>query len=568
MRKGIRSLLSVAVLTAGLCFGSMGAAAQLQAASAISEVTVADDTISYTCGASVEEITTQTQLTGKKKVVTDVYKSGTGIDLSYLKGKEATVTIFPKGEQDQKTAVHVNKIRNKIKAKFLPKTRTIEVTSYGSKVTEGIQYRTSSSAWKDMTADTDFSMYTTKGATLYIRLEDQYNADKADYIPYSKQIKLKVPAKAAGPKITIYPDTLSFSLPKGCECYFANGSGVYTEALNAVSMSAVSKSVTVKLPEVLLKGGINIVKDDSAGNAGENTEGNAAGNAGENTEGNAAENAEVSAGGSGEGTAGGNTTGDVAAILHVRKKATDKKLESKETIIQLPYQSKLDAAVIDEKTGIDFIYQLNANQTVANGVKVMNHGDKEMLVAVLPKDKTVDQIDLTITSGTDKITWNVIRPGRSYVISKKKAEEGTYLMYRIKGTAKNDKKKTELAFASTIVVDSRAIAYPKAPASDLGLSFSLKTEETQTPSGTALKVTPYTQITQEGTFYAYEVTDQLVKNIKINAVKTSGYMKLDSLETEIKVTANAGQYITVYLLAADGKILAYGSKQVTASVVY
>lgn len=524
MRKGIRSLLSAAVLTAGLCFGSMGAATQLQAATVISDVKVAEDTISYTCDEAVKEITTQTQLAGKKKVATDVYKSSDDIDLSYLKGKEATVTFFPEGQQDQKTQIHVNKIRNKIKAKFLPKTKTIEVTSYGSKVTEGMQYRTSGGTWKEMTEATDFSMYTTKGATLYIRLKDQYNAEKADYVPYSKQIKLKIPAKAAGPKITIYPDTLSFSLPKGCECYFADGTGAYTEALNAVSMSAVSKAVTVKLPEVLSQGGIDITKENPA-------------------------------------------VSD-AAILHVRRNATDKKLESKETILKLPYQKTLTETVINEKTGIDFTYQLNANQTVANGVKVMNHGDQEMLVAILPKNKTVDQIDLTVTSGTDKITWNVVRPGKSYVISKQKAEEGTQLMYRLKGTAQNDKKNIALAFASTIVVDSRTIAYPKAPASDLGLAFSLKTEETQTPSGTALKVTPYTQITQEDAFYAYEVTDQLVKNVKIDAVKASGYTKLDSLETELKVPVNAGQYITVYLLAADGKILAYGSKQVTASVVY
>lgn len=524
MRKGIRTLLSAAVLTAGLLLGCTGNAAELRAASAFSDIQVTEDTISYTCDSAIQEVTAQTQLAGKKKVVTDIYKSSDSINLTYLKGKEATITFYPKGCENQKETIHVNKLRSKVKAKFQPITKTIEVTCNGAKVADEMQYRTSGGVWKDMIAATEFSQYTTKGTTLYIRLKENYDSEKSVYTPYSKQIKIKIPARTAGPKVTVHPDMISFSLPKGCECYFVDGNGNHTEQLDSVSTAAISKAITVNVTNVLSKGGIDISKEDSG----------------------------VS----------------YAAILHIRRFATAKKMESKETIINIPFQSTLTEDIIDQNTGMDFTYQLNANQTAATGVKVVNHSTKTMMAAILPKDKQVSDIDLTVTSGTDKITWATIQPGKSYVISKLKAVEGSHLVYRTKGTSQNDKTKTPLTLASTIVMDSRTIEYPVAPASDLNLSFSVKTEDPQTASGTSLKVTPYTQITEEGSFYAYEVSDALVKNIKIGAVKASGYTKLDSIETELKVTVNGGQYITVYLLAADGKILAYGSKQVTLTYVY
>lgn len=524
MRKGIRTLLSATALSVGLWFGCMGSVMELKAASALSDIQVADDTLSYTCSSAVEEVETQTQLAGKKKVVTDVYRSSGIIDLTYLNGKEATITFYPKGNEEQKKTLHVNKLRSKVKAKFQPVTKTIEVTCNGSKVSENMQYKTSGGVWKDMTEATIFSQYTTKGATLYIRLKEVYDSAKSDYTPYSKQIKIKVPARTAGPKVTLQPDMISFSLSKGCECYFADGYGNYTEKLDSVSTAAISKSVTVNIADVLSKGGIDISQEDSR----------------------------VS----------------YAAILHVRVKATTKRMESKETIVKIPFQSRLTSDIIDENSGIDFTYQLNSNQTATTGVKIINHSDKTMLAGVLPKDKQLGDIDLTVTSGTDRIVWVTVQPGKSYVISKAVAGDGAHLVYRVKGTAQNDKTKTPLVFASTLVMDSKEIQHPVAPASDLGVSFSVKTENPQTASGTSLKVTPYTKISEEGAFYAYEVSDTLVKNIKINEVKTSGYTKIDDVAAEIKVTAKAGQYITVYLLAADGKILAYGSKQVTSTYVY
>lgn len=524
MRKGIRALVSAAVLSTGLWLGCMGNAVQAGAASAFTNIEVSDDILSYTCDTTIQEIVVKTQFAGKKKVATDYYTNTGSIPIGYLKGKEATLTFYPKGDADKKKSIHVKKLRNKIKAKFQPVTKTVEVTSNGSKITEDIQYKTNGGEWTDMTAATEFSQYTTKGATLYLRLDEAYDASQADYTPYSKQIKIKIPARTAGPKVTVHPDTISFSLPKGCECYFVKGDGTHTDKLDSVSTSAINKAVTINVEKILSKGGIDISKED------------------ENV--------------------------SYAAILHVRRKATTKKMESKETIINIPFQSTLGTEVIDATSGISFIYQLNANQTAATGVKVINRSGKTMMAAVLPKDKEIQDIDLSITSGSDKIVWATILPGKSYVISKLKAVEGAHLVYRIKGTAKNDKKKIPLALASTIVMDSSTIEYPTAPASDLGLSFSVKEENPQTASGTSLKVTPYSGIEEEGMFYAYEVSSTLVKSVKINAVKASGYTKIDDINTELKVPVNSGQYITVYLLAADGKILAYGSKQVTSNYVY
>lgn len=497
---------------------------EIQAAEVISDVKVEEGKITFTKDSSIDEICTDTQYAGKKKVTTDSYGDTDWIDVTFLKGKEATIDVYPAESKKDKVSVHVLALRKKVKVKFLPKTITYQMTCNGSEVKAGTQYRTIAGSWKDFTSDTLFQKYTMKGTTLYFRLKDSYDASTNTYTPSSKEIKVKVPKKPDGPNTVLQHNTITFKLPKGCSFYMTDGKGATNSALEACAQQVVAKDTTINAAELITKAGIDLTKEDTATS--------------------------------------------YAAIFCVKRDATDRKLESKETKVYVPWQTVLSDEILHSSTGLEYSFVKNYNQTQATGVKITNHTTKNYQVAVLPEGKELSDYNIAATSGDKKITWFTVSAGKSYTLGNKVAKQGSRLMYREPGVAKNTKTNTPLKIASTIVIEPSGLDYPKAPANDLSLNFSVQTEQVPTASGTALTVTEYTKTVTEGAFYAYEVTDVLVKNVKIDATKTNA-TKINDIAQTFKVTVKANQYITVYLIReSDGKILAYGSKQVTAGMLY
>lgn len=471
----------------------------------------------------VHQINVDTSI--KRKNIHDIYsKDAKVILLQYLKGKEATVSVYANDDDSKKQTIKVNAQARKVKAKFLPKTYGVTVKVNGSEVKERLEYKyTPGNDWVSFDDKTSFEPFTMHGVTLTIRVAGKYDKTSMIYTPDSKEIKVKIPARKAGPSVIVDPNSISISLPKGCSFYVTDGEGNVNDKLNAVSQAAVTKTQVINLSDVISRGGLSLTEKSE--------------------------------------------TSSYAAIIRVQKQATDKVMQSKDTVLKIPYQDVIVAEeAISSASGISYTYKYNLNKTAATGITVINKSSKDYLVGVIGKDVSVDSINLTAKTGSGAVKWFTVKAGKSYVLAKTVAVEGGKVLYRVAGVKANKTKKIDLKLASTIVQDRVPIEYPAAPKNDLGLTFSKLTETVPTASGTAITIQAYPDA-PDGSQYVYEVGSTLVKNVKIGETK-AGATVIENIAESRKVTVSKGQYITAYLIDADNKIISYCSKQVMETDLY
>lgn len=459
---------------------------------------VASDTISL-----VEGDYTITTKIGSKEIK-DVYEGVGSIDISYLAGKAADITIAKKGKEKTDT-FKVAAQAKKVKAKFDPKTYSASLEVDGQAVTEGVQARIGSKENIDIS---NLEKYTVKGATLYLsKAEDSIDkTGETTYTPVSKEAKVKIPAKKNGPKVTIDPKKFTFKLAKGCEYWATAGDETVSEAAAAaktVSMADVNKLLANKSGSVAKTDGNN-------------------------------KYCEVSK--------------DITFKFY--KSATDKAMKSKATVVEVPAQAEVNG---DELISCEVTF--NSKKTEATGIAVKNTTNSAIEFMVVAKDTDLSKIDLA--AKTTK--WTTLKKnGNTKKISAKKLTAGDFLIVRVAGQKANAKQNIEFALASQISTSGAVIALPAKVTNDLGATIAAPTTA-DGASKAAITVSSKTS----GATYKYEVGTKEVKTFEIGKA-APGSALTDPAEGKGNVAAKKGDWITVYEEVA-GKVVKFKSLKVEAS---
>lgn len=161
----------------------------------------------------------------------DVYAGntkGTTIDISSLNlTKENYVAIKGTTNTDP-VLVKLSVIDKAIKVKYDKNTGAMSITA-STEAVPAMQYRTTTGAWKEVTEDTNYTLYQQQGATLYFRaMPDEAAAVTAadgavaNYAVYEakgafagKEAKVKVSKLSNGPKVAVNYEKNTITIPKG-----------------------------------------------------------------------------------------------------------------------------------------------------------------------------------------------------------------------------------------------------------------------------------------------------------------------------------------------------------------
>lgn len=457
---------------------------------------VADDTISLVKG----NYTITTKIGSKE--IKDVYEKVDSIDISYLAGKAADITVAKEGEEKTDT-FKVAAQAKKVKAKFDPKTYSASLEVDGQAVTEGVQARIGNKELEDIS---NLEKYTVKGATLYLSKAEDSIDEKGEttYTPVSKEAKVKIPAKKNGPKVTIDPKKFTFKLAKGCEYWATAGDVTVSEAAAAaktVSMADVNKLLADKSGSVAEADGKIKYREVSE---------------------------------------------DITFKFY--KSATDKAMKSKATVVEVPAQAEVNG---DELISCEVTF--NSKKTEATGIAVKNTTNSAIEFMVVAKDTDLSKIDLA--AKTTK--WTTLKKnGNTKKISVKKLTAGDFLIVRVAGQKANAKQDIKFALASQISTSGAVIALPEKVKSDLAASLGQPTEAVSSASKAAITVTDAT----EGATYKYEKSTKEVKAYEIGKAAPGTVIT----DKKADVDAKKGDWITVYA-EVDGKVVAFKSLKVEAS---
>lgn len=460
---------------------------------------VAADTISLVKG----NYTITTKIGSKE--IKDVYETVDSIDISYLAGKAADITVAKEGGEKTDT-FKVAAQAKKVKAKFDPKTYSASLEVDGQAVTEeDVKARIGSKENIDIS---NLEKYTVKGATLYLsKAEDSIDKKgETTYTPASKEAKVKIPTKKNGPKVTIDPKKFTFKLAKGCEYWATAGDKIVSEAAAAaktVSMADVNKLLATKSGSVAKKDGENKYREVSE---------------------------------------------DITFKFY--KSATDKAMKSKATVVEVPAQAEVNG---DELISCETTF--NSKKTEATGIEVKNTTNSAIEFMVVAKDTDLSKIDLA--AKTTK--WTTLKKnGNTKKISAKKLTAGDFLIVRVAGQKANAKQNIEFALASQISTSGAVIALPAKVTNDLGATIAAPTTA-DGASKAAITVSSKTS----GATYKYEVGTKEVKTFEIGKA-APGSALTDPAEGKGNVAAKKGDWITVYEEVA-GKVVKFKSLKVEAS---
>lgn len=481
---------------------------------------------------------------GRKKAVTELYKfknKKVNIDISYIKGKEATVKVYSKGHKDTPVTVEVSAQPKGLKGKFNAKTGEMTITQSGNnvdpdKLTCRIGRRTGK------ISDFNFENYFVKGATAYISITqtgDYKSGDDAENVtsshkvtPASKEIKVKIPARGAGPSVSIAPNTISISVQKGWVISLTGNDGT-------VVSETSTQAKNVNLVEMASKAGVDIATTDE------------------------------------------NERNSVshAAIIDVYKAATETKLQSKSTELVLPWQPIFpDENLISSISGISYTPLYNSSKTKQTGIKVNNKTSKIFLVAILGKDREISDINLTETDNSKKLVWYEVKPNRVVNITGNTIVSGAQVVYRIKGTAASGDVKLELA--STIVADPDRIKIMEQARNENSLITISRNRPNGATAPTNASATALTINNYSGAVsYAYAVVPNGNIGVKLGTkredlekeYRNSGFCVLenDNVDKEFQLLLDTPNlWIVAFAMDNDGNVIAFASKQVTKSDMY
>lgn len=445
---------------------------------------------------------------GKKKV-TDVYENVTSIDISYIAGKEAKVTVT-NNATEKKDEITVAAQPKKVKATFDPENYSASLEVDGKAVdSDDIFARVGNNCGVDID---DLEQFTVKGATLYLsKFETESKKAIESYVPASKEAKVKIPAKKNGPKVTVDPKKFNFKLAKGCEYEATVDEKVITAAAastTTVSMKDINKALGVA----------SVAKDETT------------------------KYSEVSK----------------AITFKFYKSATNKAMQSKATVLVVPAQNELSG---DELATWEVAY--NKNKTAVTGITVKNTStatNPAIEFMVVAKDTKLSDIDLA-----DKTTkWTTIKKkDQTKKIAVKKLKEGDMLIVRAAGQKANAKKDIAFSLASQMTTCGAVLAVPDAVKNDLAVTLSKPATAGTTASNAAINVSDTTYGADN---YCYEVGSKVVKVYEIGKAAPSGATKIADVSNATDVAAKKGDWITVYA-EKDGAVVAFKSIKVTADVL-
>lgn len=492
------------------------------AAGIIAPFGVADAATDCTYVNSVENNTIDVDDGGSYTVTTkigskeskEVYENADEIDLSYLNGKEADITIA-KGEE--KWTFKVAAQAKKVKAKFDPKTYTATLEVDGAKVDANkTNARIGNQTVKLDTLDLE--AYTVKGATMYLSKEENPidAASETVYTPASKEAKVKIPAKKNGPKVVIDPKKFTFKLAKGCEYEAQVGNRIVSDT------AASAKVVSMKDVATLL-----------------NTEGKGEGNKVDITD--TAKEGDVV-------IAYGQVGKDITFKFY--KSATDRTMKSKATVVEVPAQAE-----VDSKELMSCEATFNSKHTEATGILVKNTTQGAIEFMVAKKGTKIEEIDLT--AKTTKWT-TLAKNGSSKKIAAKKLSEGDFLIVRVAGQKENAKKNIKFALASEIATCGGVIVLPEKVKTDLGASIGMPGQEVQASPNASQ--TAITVPTSGYTKFTYEIGDKEVKVYEIGKAAPGA-----TIANGDKVNAQAGKWITIYAENANKEVVAFKSMKIEKS---
>lgn len=446
---------------------------------------------------------------GKKKV-TDVYEDVTSIDITYIAGKEATVTVTDNATE-KKDEIKVAAQPKEVKATFNPKNYSASLEVDGKAVeSEDIFARVGNNYGVDIN---DLEQFTVKGATLYLsKLETSSEKATESYVPASKEAKVKIPAKKNGPKVTVDPKKFNFKLAKGCE-YEATVEGKVITAAAASTTTVSMKDINKAL------GDASVATKDAT-----------------------TKYSEVSK----------------AITFKFYKSATVKAVQSKATVLVVPAQNELSG---DELATWEVAY--NKNKTAVTGITVKNTNtatNPAIEFMVVAKDTKLSDIDLA--AKTTK--WTTIKKkDQTKKIAVKKLNEGDMLIVRAAGQKANAKKDIAFSLASQMTTCGAVLAVPDAVKNDLAVTLSKPVTAGTTASNAAINVSNTTYTVDN---YYYEVGSKVVKVYEIGKAAPSGATKIADLQKATDVAAKKGDWITVYA-EKDGAVVAFKSIKVTADVL-
>lgn len=497
------------------------------ASAAVDSMIINEQENSITADGATIEIET----TVGKKVVKETFKDEEIFYYNNLIGnKEASIKIT---EGSNTQTIKLNK-QPKLQAKFDPKSYTFTYKLSGSEV----------AADKKVNVKLDFAGLSKNGKESLVELTAKgavgtayYKAviddNKTQITPASKEIKVKVPAKKAGPKVTIDPNALSIKIPAKCEyeVYQYNGDDVKASA------AAVGQAKVYNLASI-----VSIAAVGSLASA-EKLEG------------------EVPS---------GKPTVTQAAIIKVYKAATDRVMQSNPTIIKVPTSMILDNKRISPTTGIVSGVAFDAAETKVLGITLTNKSSVDYEYAILAKGKDPAKIDLTL-KGSDKVKFVTIKAGKTIKISSKKAPADSTILFRTKGVKPNAKRKIDLVLASQPkVLDT--VTYP-AELKSLTVSAGTTAADDVQVSGTAIKVTPldgYSNVEYKYEFLkkapkkvSYKVQTSAVTLDKARVTGNNG-LKVALSKDEAKKTKKV---LIVYAIVGD-RVVGYGTASLSESSVY
>lgn len=522
------SLVLAAGILAPVNFSNVASAA------GVSEISVDEGSSTIKAvGADVEIETTV-----GKKVVTETIKDGGTFYYNNLIGNKESSLKITAGTETQ--TIKINK-QPKLQAKFDPKTYTFTYKLNGSEVAEDKKEKVSL-YFGGLEVDGDDSLLalTAKGAVgtaSYDATSDRQggvDSTITQITPASKEIKVKVPAKKAGPKVTIDPNTLSIKIPAKCEyeVYKLDEDEPY------VSGAAATQAKVHDLATIISKTSVGVdlaVAEDEKDNK----------------------------------PAGVGTTTQ-AAIIKVYKAATDKVMQSNPTVIKVPTSMILDDARIDATAGIVSGVAFDKAEIKVLGITLTNKSSEDYEYAILPKGKDVSKIDLT-AKGSDKVKFATIKAGKTIKVPIKKAVAESKIVFRTKGVKANAKKNVELVLASQPkVLDT--IVYP-AELKSVTVSAGVGTASGTTASGTAVKVTKLEGNEYANAVYKYEFLKKAPKKVSYKAptsavqvndrVFDEGY-KMALSKDDAKKTKKV---LIVYAIVGD-RVVGYGTASLSESSVY
>lgn len=535
-KKIILSLLFLILMAAGLVrpLGAVVSAAGEDAGGAGFTVEAVDAGMITVSSEKLDRIYADVQI-GNKKAVTEMYKlkdQKANIDISFIKGKEATVKVYSRGKKDAAVTVKVSAQPKGLKGKFNAKTGEMTVTLAGGSV-ENSKVNCRIGRKTAPISSFNFENYYVKGATAYIYIlqTGDYKAEEGksetsfNVTPASKEIKVKIPAREKGPLAVIDPDLISLGVQKGWVIQLTHGDKTVSET--------AAQQKKINLVTFASQAGINIASplDSDERKASSN-----------------------------------------AAVIEVYKAATEKKLESKTTEVIVPWQPFLDENLLSSTSGISYTPLYNAAKTKQTGIKINNKTSEIFHVAILDKDRDVSDINLLETDNSKKLVWYEVKPNRVRSITGDKIVSGAQVVYRIRGTIGKGDKKTKLA--STILADPERIKVMESARNESSIievsSIKPTAAETLTTSATALTVKNYSGAVS----YAYVVLEKSIIGVKLGTKqadlqKSYSGLKAATADEQVQVgLSKQNLWIVAFAMDNDGNVIAYSSKQITKSDMY